>query len=75
MPSDDSRKKGAQVRLYRHEIKHDGFRIIARKKGVQVRLYSRPGNDLTHRFPLIVETLARLRARSCIIDGEAVGLR
>jgi bifunctional non-homologous end joining protein LigD len=55
-----------------HEIKHDGFRVIARKTGAQVRLYSRPGNDLTYRFPLIVETLARLRSRSCIIDGEAV---
>jgi bifunctional non-homologous end joining protein LigD len=55
-----------------HEIKHDGFRVIARKKGAQVRLYSRPGNDLTHRFPLIVEALSRLRSRSCIIDGEAV---
>ncbi len=55
-----------------HEIKHDGFRIIARKDGERVRLYSRPGNDLTRRFPLIVETLARLRSRSCIIDGEAV---
>src|SRR5512133_3121923 len=55
-----------------HEIKHDGFRAIARKKGAQVRLYSRPGNDLTYRFPLIVETLASLRSRSCIIDGEAV---
>jgi bifunctional non-homologous end joining protein LigD len=44
-----------------HEIKHDGFRVIAR-----------PGNDLTHRFPLIVAALARLRSRSCIIDGEAV---
>jgi bifunctional non-homologous end joining protein LigD len=53
-----------------HEIKHDGFRVIARKQGAQV--YSRPGNDLTYRFPLIVETLARLRSRSCIIDGEAV---
>ena len=31
-----------------------------------------PGNDLTRRFPLIVETVARLRSRSCIIDGEAV---
>jgi hypothetical protein len=39
-------------------------RIIARKTGAQVRLYSRSGNDLTHRFPLIVGTLARLRARS-----------
>src|SRR5262249_19864504 len=55
-----------------HEIKHDGFRVIARKKGAQVRLYSRPGNDLTYRFSLIVETLKRLRSRSCIIDGEAV---
>ena len=53
--------------LWLHEIKHDGFRVIARKDGNR-----RPGNDLTHRFPLIVETLARLRSRSCIIDGEAV---
>jgi bifunctional non-homologous end joining protein LigD len=58
--------------LWLNEIKHDGFRIIARKTGAQVRLYSRPGNDLTRRFPLIVETLARLRSHSCIIDGEAV---
>jgi bifunctional non-homologous end joining protein LigD len=50
----------------------DGFRVIARKDGSRVRLYSRPGNDFTHRFPLIVEALARLQSRSCIIDGEAV---
>jgi ATP-dependent DNA ligase len=36
------------------------------------RLYSRPGNDLTYRFPLIVEALSRLHSRTCIIDGEAV---
>jgi bifunctional non-homologous end joining protein LigD len=58
--------------LWLHEIKHDGFRVVARKDGAKVRLYSRPGNDLTYRFPLIVESLARLRSRSCIIDGEAV---
>ena len=55
-----------------HEIKHDGFRVIARKEGKRVRLYSRPGNDLTYRFPLIVEAMAKLRSSSCIIDGEAV---
>jgi ATP dependent DNA ligase domain len=55
-----------------HEIRHDGFRIIARKIDGRVRLYSRPGHDLTRRFPLIVEALRRLRSRSCFIDGEAV---
>jgi ATP-dependent DNA ligase len=45
-----------------HEIKHDGFRIIGRKSDGRVRLYSRPGNDFTRRFPLIVEALARLKA-------------
>ena len=58
--------------LWLHEIKHDGFRVIARKDGDRVRLYSRPGNDLTDRFPLIVEALAHLRSRSVILDGEAV---
>jgi bifunctional non-homologous end joining protein LigD len=55
-----------------HEVKHDGFRIIARKTNKRVQLYSRSGNDLTYRFPLIVEAIAKLRVRSCIIDGEAV---
>jgi bifunctional non-homologous end joining protein LigD len=41
--------------LWLHEIKHDGFRVIARKDGPRVKLYSRPGNDLTDRFSLIVE--------------------
>jgi bifunctional non-homologous end joining protein LigD len=55
-----------------HEIKHDGIRLIARKEDKRIKLYSRPGNDLTKRFPQIVEALARLRSRSCILDGEAV---
>jgi bifunctional non-homologous end joining protein LigD len=58
--------------LWLHEIKHDGFRIIARKDGDHVRLYSRPGNSLTERFRLIVDALLGLRSRSCIIDGKAV---
>jgi bifunctional non-homologous end joining protein LigD len=55
-----------------HEIKHDGFRVIARKVNERVKLDSRPGNNLTRRFPLIVEAVSKLRASSCIIDGEAV---
>jgi hypothetical protein len=36
--------------------------VIARKDGDRIRLYSRPGNDFTRRFPLIVEALTRLRS-------------
>src|SRR5262249_59023095 len=54
------------------ETSHVAFRTIARKSGAQVGLDSRPGNDFTRRFPLIVEALRRLRSRSCITDGEAV---
>ena len=31
-----------------HEIKQEGFRLIARNDGKHVRLYSRAGNDLTY---------------------------
>jgi hypothetical protein len=69
LPSNAPTPSGAE---WVHEIKFDGFRVIARKNDKRVKLYSRPSNDLTYRFPLIVEALARLRSRSCIIDGEAV---
>jgi bifunctional non-homologous end joining protein LigD len=55
-----------------HEIKHDGFRIIARRNGKKVRLVSRKGKDLTYRFPLAVNAIEELPATSCIIDGEAI---
>jgi bifunctional non-homologous end joining protein LigD len=61
--------------LWLHEIKHDGFRVIARKDDTYVRLYSRPGNDLTWRFPLIVQALASLRSRSCVQRTAIHGLR
>jgi len=42
--------------------------VIARKDSDRVRLYSRPGNDLTKRFPLIVESL---RANTKLLAAEA----
>ena len=35
-----------------HEIKHDGYRLIARKQGDRVRLFTRRGYDWTERYPL-----------------------
>jgi bifunctional non-homologous end joining protein LigD len=55
-----------------HEIKHDGFRILARRDGAGVRLIARNGNDFTHRFPFIATAVGKLPVRSCLIDGEAV---
>jgi ATP-dependent DNA ligase len=55
-----------------HEIKHDGFRILARRDSRGVRLYTRNGYNFADRFPKIVEAIASLPVRSCFIDGEAI---
>src|SRR5437588_6827684 len=55
-----------------HEIKHDGFRLLARRGAERVRLFTRNGNDWSQRFPLIVEALNAIKATTCLIDGEAV---
>jgi ATP-dependent DNA ligase len=55
-----------------HEIKHDGFRIMARRDDSGVRLYTRNGYDFAGRFPQIVEAVSKLKVRSCFIDGEAI---
>ena len=55
-----------------HEIKHDGFRIIAEREADSVRLISRNGHDFSGRFRLIVAAIAALPAQSCVLDGEAI---
>src|SRR5215472_4213014 len=55
-----------------HEIKHDGFRILARRDSAGVRLITRAGNDFSDRFPLIATAIATLPVRPCLIDGEAI---
>ena len=55
-----------------HEIKHDGFRILARKDGDQVKLITRNGYDFASRYALIVDAIASLPVETCIIDGEAI---
>jgi bifunctional non-homologous end joining protein LigD len=55
-----------------HEIKHDGFRIMALRDAAGVRLITRNGNDFTRRFPLVAAAVAALPVRSCLLDGEAI---
>jgi len=55
-----------------HEIKQDGFRILAWRAAAGVRLITRAGNDFSSRFPLIAIAVNNLPVRSCLIDGEAI---
>ena len=55
-----------------HEIKHDGFRLIARRDGGGVRLLTRNGHDWVDRYPAVAAAVGKLKCRSCIIDGEVV---
>jgi bifunctional non-homologous end joining protein LigD len=57
-----------------YELKFDGIRLIGVKKDKKVSLLSRNQNELTERFPEIVEAIKTLPARECVIDGEVVAL-
>jgi bifunctional non-homologous end joining protein LigD len=59
--------EGAQ---WLHEVKYDGYRIIARKAGGEVTLFSRSGLDWTVRFPAIAEALQSFPADTALLDGE-----
>ena len=55
-----------------HELKHDGFRILAFKDGDTVRLWSRNGRDWSGEFVAITEAMRCCRFKRVMIDGEAV---
>jgi bifunctional non-homologous end joining protein LigD len=55
-----------------HEMKHDGFRILARKQGERVEVWSRRGTLFNDRFPRIAEAVGALPVDNALIDGEAV---
>jgi bifunctional non-homologous end joining protein LigD len=55
-----------------HEIKHDGYRIMAQRADGRVRLLTRKGINFASRFSQVVAALTVLPVRSCLIDGEAV---
>jgi ATP-dependent DNA ligase len=55
-----------------HEIKLDGFCMMVRRDAAGVRLLTRNGIDWTARYPLIAAAAGAPRARSFLLDGEAV---
>ena len=55
-----------------HEIKWDGYRLIAFVRRGKARLTTRNGHDWTHRFPGIAKALGSLPVETAVVDGEAV---
>lgn len=56
-----------------HEIKWDGYRVLAYYSDGYVQLQSRGGLSLNGRFPTIVGALRQLR-KPVVLDGEVVSL-
>ncbi|HEX3862726.1 MAG TPA: DNA ligase D [Stellaceae bacterium] len=57
-----------------HEIKYDGYRLLARIERGTVRLTTRKGLDWTAKFPALAEALAELPVDTALLDGEVVAL-
>jgi bifunctional non-homologous end joining protein LigD len=57
-----------------YELKFDGIRLIGIKDRYKVSLLSRNQNDLSARFPEIVDAIQNLSADECALDGEVVAL-
>src|SRR4051795_2311456 len=52
-----------------HEIKFDGYRVIARKDGEQVRVWARTTSDYSTAFSRIRDAVAALPVESAVLDG------
>ncbi|MBB4638656.1 DNA ligase D [Longimicrobium terrae] len=57
-----------------HEIKYDGYRLVAHVRGGKARLITRNGNDWTSKFPEMATALSALPVRDAVLDGELVVL-
>lgn len=58
-----------------HEVKYDGYRLLARVESGKTRLWTRNGNEWSDRFPVLARSLVALPVRSAWLDGEIVALR
>jgi len=58
-----------------HELKWDGFRVLARLRSGDPELWSRRDQDLTQRFSAVAARLApALLTPDCVVDGEVCAL-
>jgi bifunctional non-homologous end joining protein LigD len=64
--------KAPDAKRWLHEIKFDGYRIQARLDNGEVKLMTRKGLDWTKKFPSVAAAVAKLHAKTALIDSELV---
>lgn len=57
---------------WQHEIKYDGYRLIAVQRKGTIKLHTRSGLDWTTRFKALASEIQSLTKKDFVIDGEAV---
>jgi len=55
-----------------HEVKYDGYRMLAWRHGRDLQLLSRNRLDWTEKLPAIAGAILALDCRNCVLDGELV---
>ncbi len=55
-----------------HEIKFDGYRILAFVENASVRLQTRNGKNWTKKFSRVADSLKNMPIKTAILDGEIV---
>ncbi len=55
-----------------HEIKYDGYRMLAFKEGNSVRMMSRNHKNWTKEFQVVADAVAKLPVENLLLDGELV---
>lgn len=67
-------KKAPEGDDWIHEVKYDGYRILAYIDDHEVKLLTRNGKDITHKIPNICHKLQKLQTQKTVFDGELVAI-
>ncbi len=57
-----------------HEIKFDGYRLIAFIHQKKIKFMTRNQHDWTSKFPMLKKDMAKLKLDTAILDGELVAI-
>jgi DNA ligase 1 len=74
-PAEDAESALAALGTAGLDWKVDGARVQVHKSGDTVKVFTRSLNDVTASVPEVVDAVRAAKAKSLILDGEAIALR